>query len=39
VESFSSFWWSTYKEVLVFTIILPVLVWRSLRSSHLEDEE
>jgi len=25
--------------VLVFTIILPVLVWRSLRSSHLEDEE
>ncbi len=39
VESFSSFWWSTYKEVLVFTIILPVLVWRSLRSSHTEDEE
>lgn len=39
VESFSSFWWSTYKEVFVFTIILPVLVWRSLRSSHLEDEE
>jgi len=39
VESFSSFWWSAYKEVLVFTIILPVLVWRSLRSSHLEDEE
>ncbi len=39
VESFASFWWSTYKEVLVFTIILPVLVWRSLRSSHLEDEE
>jgi branched-chain amino acid transport system permease protein len=39
VESFSSFWWSTYKEVLVFTIILPVLVWRSFRSSHLEDEE
>jgi branched-chain amino acid transport system permease protein len=39
VESFSSFWWSTYKEVLVFTIILPVLVWRSLRSSHAEDDE
>ena len=39
VESFASFWWSTYKEVLVFTIILPVLVWRSFRSSHLEDEE
>jgi branched-chain amino acid transport system permease protein len=39
VESFSSFWWSTYKEVFVFTIILPVLVWRSLRSSHLEDDE
>ncbi|GAC1335991.1 MAG: branched-chain amino acid ABC transporter permease [Beijerinckiaceae bacterium] len=39
VESFSSFWASTYKEVFVFTIILPVLVWRSLRTSHLEDEE
>ena len=39
-ESFASFWASTYKEVIVFTIIIPVLVWRSLTSRHhVEDEE
>ncbi|HSV60696.1 MAG TPA: branched-chain amino acid ABC transporter permease [Variovorax sp.] len=39
LESFSSFWASAYKEVLVFTLIIPVLWWRSLRSRHVEDEE
>ncbi len=40
LESFSSFWASAYKEVIVFTIIIPVLVWRSLVSHHaVEDEE
>lgn len=39
VEAFSSFWASSFKEVIVFTIIIPVLLWRSLRSSHVEDEE
>lgn len=39
VEAFASFWASTFKEVIVFTIILPVLVWRSLRAAHVEDEE
>ena len=39
LESFSSFWASAYKEVLVFTLIIPVLWWRSLRSHHVEDEE
>ncbi|MEK6245320.1 MAG: branched-chain amino acid ABC transporter permease [Pseudomonadota bacterium] len=39
-ESFSSFWASTFKEVIVFTVIIPVLVWRSLTSiHHVEDEE
>ncbi|MGE4334431.1 MAG: branched-chain amino acid ABC transporter permease [Pigmentiphaga sp.] len=38
LESFSSFWASAYKEVIVFTLILPVLVWRSLTSKHVEDE-
>ena len=39
-ESFSSFWASTFKEVIVFTLIIPVLVWRSLTSHHhVEDEE
>ncbi len=38
LESFSSFWASAYKEVIVFTLILPVLVWRSLTSKHIDDE-
>ncbi|OGA68851.1 MAG: ABC transporter permease [Betaproteobacteria bacterium RIFCSPLOWO2_12_FULL_65_14] len=39
LESFSSFWASTLKESIVFTIIIPVLVWRSLASRHVEEEE
>ena len=39
LESFSSFWASTFKESIVFTIIIPVLVWRSLTTRHVEDEE
>lgn len=39
LESFSSFWASAYKEVLVFTLIIPVLWWRSLNSRHVEEEE
>lgn len=39
LESFSSFWASAFKEVAVFTLILPVLLWRSLRSHHVEEDE
>jgi len=39
LESFSSFWASEYKEVIVFTLIIPVLLWRSLTSRHVEEEE
>ena len=39
LESFASFWASAYKEVFVFTLIIPVLVWRSLTSHHVEEEE
>ena len=39
LESFSSFWASAFKEVIVFTLILPVLLWRSLTTHHHEDEE
>ena len=39
LESFSSFWASALKEVIVFTLIIPVLLWRSLTSHHVEDEE
>lgn len=39
VESFSSFWASALKEVIVFMAIVPVLLWRSLRSPAVEEEE
>lgn len=38
LESFSSFWASAFKEVIVFTLIIPVLWWRSLKSKHVEDD-
>jgi branched-chain amino acid transport system permease protein len=37
VESFGSFWASAFKEVIVFTMILPILVWRSMAGGHTEE--
>jgi len=37
VEAWGAFFASQYKEVIVFTLIVPVLVWRSL-TSHVEEE-
>lgn len=39
LESFSSFWASAFKEVIVFTLIIPVLIWRSMTARHVEEEE
>ena len=41
LESYSAFFASAFKEVIVFSIIIPVLLWRSLTSGthHDEDEE
>jgi branched-subunit amino acid ABC-type transport system permease component len=39
LESYSSFWASAFKEVIVFTLIIPVLLWRSLTARHVEEEE
>ncbi|WP_313952481.1 branched-chain amino acid ABC transporter permease [Accumulibacter sp.] len=38
LESFSSFWASAFKEVIVFTAIIPVLIWRSWKTRHVEEE-
>ncbi len=38
VEAFSSFYASNFKEVIVFTLLLPVLVLRSLASPEVEEE-
>lgn len=39
VEAFSSFYASNFKEVIVFTLILPVLVLRSLAAPQVEEEK
>jgi branched-chain amino acid transport system permease protein len=39
LESFSSFWASAFKESIVFTLIIPVLLWRSLTARRLEEDE
>lgn len=39
LEAYSSFWASAYKEMIVFTLIIPVLIWRSLRKHAIEDDE
>ncbi|WP_234195683.1 branched-chain amino acid ABC transporter permease [Pseudacidovorax sp. NFM-22] len=39
LESFGSFWASSFKEVIVFTLILPVLLWRSWAHPTTDEEE
>jgi branched-chain amino acid transport system permease protein len=39
IESFASFYWSSFKEIIVFMLIIPVLLVRSLTTTHHEDEE
>ena len=39
LEAFASYWASAFKEVIVFTLIIPVLLWRSLTTHHHEEEE
>jgi branched-chain amino acid transport system permease protein len=38
VESFGAFWASAFKEVIVFTLVLPILLVRSLRSGHSDED-
>jgi len=38
-EALFSFWASNFKEVLVFTLIIPVLAWRSVYAPHAEETE
>jgi branched-chain amino acid transport system permease protein len=39
LETFSSFYASSYKEAIVFALIIPILVWRSLAARHAEEDE
>ena len=38
IEAFSMFWASDYKEIIVFTLIIPFLLWKSLTSRHIEED-
>jgi branched-chain amino acid transport system permease protein len=39
VEAFSSFYASNFKEVIVFTLIIPVLLLRSLAAPAIEEDK
>ncbi|GGC67962.1 branched-chain amino acid ABC transporter permease [Chelatococcus reniformis] len=39
IEALSSYWASAFKEVIVFLVIIPVLLWRSWRAPVIEEEE
>ncbi len=39
VESFASFWSGALKDVIVFSLLIPVLLLRSFFSTHAEEEE
>ncbi|MBV5266555.1 branched-chain amino acid ABC transporter permease [Pinisolibacter aquiterrae] len=39
VEALASFFASDMKEIIVFMLIIPVLLWRSLKHTHVEEED
>jgi branched-chain amino acid transport system permease protein len=39
VEAFASFFASNFKEVILFTLLIPVLIWRSIATKQVEDDE
>jgi len=38
LEAFSSFWASVYKDVIVFTMLVPILLWRSAQHPANDEE-
>ncbi len=39
LESFASFWDSSLKEVVVFSVLIPVMLWRSLSLGQADEED
>jgi branched-chain amino acid transport system permease protein len=37
LESFSGFWASEYRNIIVFSLLIPVMIWLSLASRNTED--
>lgn len=38
LESFANYGASAFKEVIVFTLVIPVLLWLSLKNPHIEEQ-
>ena len=38
LESFSGFWASEYRNIIVFALLIPVLIWLSLARGNAEDQ-
>lgn len=38
LETFGAFWASAYKEVIVFTLIIPILLVRSIGAKHTDED-
>lgn len=39
VESFASFWASAYREVIVFILVVPILLMRSITAQRMEEDQ
>ena len=39
LESFASYWNSALKEVVVFSVLIPVMLWRSLSLPQVDEED
>ena len=39
LENFASFWDSSLKEVVVFSVLIPVMLWRSLSLGQVDEED
>jgi branched-chain amino acid transport system permease protein len=39
LESFASFQSSAFKDVIVFSLLIPILIWRSIVSVHTEEHD
>jgi len=39
IESWAAFQASAYKDAIVFALLLPILLWRSLQSHEIGEED
>jgi len=39
IESFGAFWSSAYKDAIVFSLLIPFLIWRSYQARSLRERE